>query len=211
MAKKTVSLDAFFTASSYKRETQETNINDNFTELYSSAGTLFTVAECAAVTGAATPSGSNVFATMADLPASELTSDEKAAINGASTPSASNVFTTAADVTAVTNRMPAKILKAIITQTSTGAPTAAEMIDEIEGTWARSSAGVYTLTKSGVFTQNMTHILVDISPLEGVGSIKATWTSANVITFTSKNAGGVATDGIITAIPIVIEVWANPA
>jgi len=57
-----------------------------------------TVDELAAINGAASPSASNVFATMADIPDDELTADQAAAIDGAASPSASNVFATMADL-----------------------------------------------------------------------------------------------------------------
>ena len=56
-----------------------------------------TEAELAAVQGANSPSGSNVFATVSDLGASgDLTPDELAAIQSADNPSSSNVFVTTA-------------------------------------------------------------------------------------------------------------------
>lgn len=62
---------------------------------------LPTVDEIAAINGAAAPSGANVFATMADIPASELTADELAGIQGAVTPvTALNPVATTADLPA---------------------------------------------------------------------------------------------------------------
>jgi hypothetical protein len=53
-----------------------------------------------ALTGANAPDAGNVFATMNDLPANELTADELAAIQGANTPNATNVFITENDISA---------------------------------------------------------------------------------------------------------------
>ncbi len=58
--------------------------------------TLLDADIAAALTGAASPSALNVFATMDDLPG--LSADELAAIHDAATPSAVNPFATLADV-----------------------------------------------------------------------------------------------------------------
>lgn len=55
-----------------------------------------------AIDGAATPSGSNVFATMADIPPDELTSNELQAIQNANSPGPSNEFATALDIPTTT-------------------------------------------------------------------------------------------------------------
>ena len=60
-----------------------------------------TATERAAISGAASPSGTNVFATMNDIPAvppAELTADELAAIQAANAPTALNPMATMADV-----------------------------------------------------------------------------------------------------------------
>ena len=66
------------------------------------SGDDFTADEIAAITGAASPSGSNVFATIDDIPTDlddyTLSPDILAAISRAAAPSAENVFATIADI-----------------------------------------------------------------------------------------------------------------
>lgn len=62
---------------------------------------LPTASQKAGLNAAPTLSGVNPVATIADLPADELTANELAAINGANAPNAGNVFATMDDVSAV--------------------------------------------------------------------------------------------------------------
>lgn len=84
--------------------------------------------------------------------------------------------------------MPAASYQAIVTQTGTSAPTVAGGVNNYPSgttfTWARSSAGVYTLTASAaVFTSKTSVVLGSLNNLNS--SYKAVVTSSTVITLTT--------------------------
>lgn len=89
-----------------------------------------------------------------------------------------------------------KVYTAIVSQSSTSAPTATVLENTLGGsiTWARTSAGLYTGTLTGAFTADKTafffHSVMDLVR-----------TSDDVVTMTS------ASDGLITARTIEIRVY----
>lgn len=107
-----------------------------------------------------------------------------------------------------------KVYTAMVDQTGTDAPVATVLKNGI-GTvaWARTGAGVYTLTSDNLFTLNKTVILTN-APISHSNEIGAVATDADVITLTSNvitmNAGDfvvTATDAVINGLWIEIRVY----
>jgi len=99
-----------------------------------------------------------------------------------------------------------KVYKALLTQTSTGAPTATVLENNIGNiVWARTSEGIYTGTLSGAFVANKTFMPKVLSAAQGETAaedlITATRTSANVITVNTT------ADGKLSGTPIEIQVY----
>jgi hypothetical protein len=112
-----------------------------------------------------------------------------------------------------------KRYKALLTQTSTNAPVATVIENTLGGTlvWGRTSAGLYTATLSGVFTENKTifpGFLAPYMPIYAEGEtsaelafiVKLVRTSVNVCTLTALNTGNVYTDALLSSFLIIIEV-----
>lgn len=111
---------------------------------------------------------------------------------------------------------PRKIYLALVTQSSTSAPTASILGSNTIGTivWARTSAGVYTATLSGAFAASKTVVSIKSQAVNDDVSIDVVMTSTNVITITTNlitNPSGTQvvtpTDGLMTALPIEITVY----
>jgi hypothetical protein len=98
---------------------------------------------------------------------------------------------------------------ALITQAGTGAPTAKELQNELGGTpvFARTSAGVYTMTLASAFVADKTLAMISKNAIVGFFSIERT--SANVLTIKTSIADGTATDALLTDISISIRVYQN--
>lgn len=97
------------------------------------------------------------------------------------------------------------LYEALITQSGTSAPTAVEYKNEFPGvtfTWARTGAGVYTITAStAVFTTNKTVITMGM-PLVGLVNYIVVPTSTTVITITT---------GVTSLVATVLSVLATDA
>lgn len=111
--------------------------------------------------------------------------------------------------TGVVEKVPTpKVYNAVITQTSTGAPTVVVSGINTIGSivWTRSVSGVYIGTLTGVFTNQKT-----LSFLGAVNSYPSfsyiNTTSVNTVTINTLNAAGVGTDGLLTNTPVKIEVY----
>lgn len=111
---------------------------------------------------------------------------------------------------------PSKRYVANLTQTSTGAPTATVLENDLGVTpvWARTSAGLYTCTAgSAVFTSAKTGVVMGTPiPVDTMATAEAVLTSTTVITITTKNYKtsddtAVVLDGLLTNTLIIIEVW----
>ncbi len=76
------------------------------------------------------------------------------------------------------------LYQALITQASTGAPTATVIYSNLSGTptWARTSAGLYTCTLTAEFTANKTGVLITVDTASSAAIVSANATSANVVT-----------------------------
>lgn len=111
---------------------------------------------------------------------------------------------------------PYKSYQALITQTGTSAPSATTYLNELGATmtWARSLAGIYTLTAgSAVFTANKTVIILS-QPLAGLIDYIVVPTSTTVITLsTFLNSviatvlTATATDALITDLLVEVRVY----
>jgi hypothetical protein len=106
---------------------------------------------------------------------------------------------------------------ALLTQSGTSVPSVTVLENGLSGTptLARTSAGIYTITLTGAFTTNKTAVLMGPPPQPGgstVVSFYVDYTSANVITISSKNSdpvGGTGgfTDNALNNTIICIMVW----
>lgn len=111
--------------------------------------------------------------------------------------------------------------EATITQTGSSAPTVTRRDANFSGvtfTWARASAGTYTLTaNSAVFTSGKTAVYMSVEPV-GTTKFSAVWTSTTVITVTTnlQSVGlisllatllSTATDGLITNGSVEVKVY----
>jgi hypothetical protein len=102
---------------------------------------------------------------------------------------------------------PTKIYKALLTQSSTDAPTAENVQSTIgTPTFGYTSTGIYTMTLTGAFTANKTAIL--IAPTIGA-IVSAVRTSADVITITTQAIDGdgeAVANALLTDNAISIEI-----
>jgi len=135
-----------------------------------------------------------------------LDASQYAAIDGANAPSDTNVFATIADAYVA----PFKSYTAFITQVTTGAPSAAVVVDELGSpVWARTAVGTYTLTKAGAFTSGKT-IPVDDNYTDQDGNLyKINRTSADVMTLLTYAAANtsVLADSVLAGRLLMIEVY----
>ena len=101
---------------------------------------------------------------------------------------------------------------ALVTQTSTSAPTAT-VLEAGLGTivLARSTTGTYTATLTGAFPAARTVLPANIVSFESGKSIEFVRTSDNVVTIKTYDISTIATpalaDGILTASPVTIKVY----
>jgi hypothetical protein len=103
-----------------------------------------------------------------------------------------------------------KTVKLLVSQTSTGAPTATviENTTGVTPVFARSSAGVYTLTMTGAFTVNKTFIPVPRQVLSTGNECTVARTTADVVSIQSfATSGPTSTDGLLSATPIEIQIY----
>ena len=111
---------------------------------------------------------------------------------------------------AASGQVAVKAYRALVTQSSTSAPTATVLENSLGAAvvWARSNTGVYTATLAGAFSSNKTFIM--ISGVAGTVAAQrdafAVRTSADVVTVSTGNAG-VAADAVLSATPIEILVY----
>jgi hypothetical protein len=103
-----------------------------------------------------------------------------------------------------------KTYRALVTQSSTSAPTATVLENSLGAAvvWARSNTGVYTATLAGAFTSDKTFIMSSGSTgaITAVKDVVTARTSADVVTV-STGAAGTAADGILSAYAIEILVY----
>lgn len=111
---------------------------------------------------------------------------------------------------------PYKSYQALVTQSGTSAPSADVKLNELGATmtWARTSAGLYTLTAgSAVFTSNKTVIIIS-NPATSLVMYTLIVTSTTVVTLATLLASVIATvlsvtstDALLTNVLIEVRVY----
>lgn len=110
---------------------------------------------------------------------------------------------------------PSKRYVANLTQTAGNAPVVTELENDLGAAvvFARTSAGLYTATLIGAFSVGKTTVVFGTPiPVDDLATVEVVLTSANVITFKTKNyktsddSAGVL-DGLLTNTVIIIEVF----
>jgi|TARA_R110000765_G_scaffold5255_1_gene16457 hypothetical protein len=106
---------------------------------------------------------------------------------------------TIAEIAAFANTSPGyTVYTALVTQAGVAAPTATVLQNSITGTltWARTGAGVYTLTSNGTaFTVNKTILFLNVGNGEANQMLMWTRTSSSVITLNTNGADDRITAG----------------
>jgi hypothetical protein len=103
-----------------------------------------------------------------------------------------------------------KTYRALVTQSSTSAPTATVLENSLGGAvvWARSSTGTYTATLVGAFTSAKTFIMQpgETGTIAAIKNVLAVRTSADVVTVTT-GSGGTLEDSVLSSYPVEILVY----
>jgi len=106
---------------------------------------------------------------------------------------------TIAEIAAFANTSPGyTVYTALVTQAGVAAPTATVLQNSITGTltWARTGAGVYTLTSNGTaFTVNKTILFLNVGDGEANQMLMWTRTSSSIITLNTNGADDRITAG----------------
>jgi hypothetical protein len=106
-----------------------------------------------------------------------------------------------------------KVYTALLTQTSTNAPTATVLENTLGGTvvWARSIAGTYTATLAGAFPAAKTVVtvncLLDLNLGTGGTYVTATRTSDDVLTVYSASEDSIVDGAMGTSTSIIVMVY----
>jgi len=104
-----------------------------------------------------------------------------------------------ADLATNTGTLGYTVYSGIISQATTAAPTVTVLQNTITGTmtWARTGAGVYTLTNSGTpFTDLKTLVFINGGSVAG-SVVEWEWTSTSVVTIKTNGADTKMTKGAI--------------
>ena len=104
-----------------------------------------------------------------------------------------------ADLATNTGTLGYTVYSGIISQVTTSAPTVTVLQNTITGTmtWARTGAGVYTLTNSGTpFTDLKTLVFINGGSVAG-SVVEWEWTSTSVVTIKTNGADTKMTKGAI--------------
>lgn len=107
----------------------------------------------------------------------------------------------------VDSKKPYKTYAAVLSQSSSGAPTAVVLENTLGGTptYAYLSTGFYTLTLSGAFTTDK--VLILNGPSDGGERVRLTRASANTINIEAFNTGGTAANSVIANHSVEIRVY----
>lgn len=109
-----------------------------------------------------------------------------------------------------------KVYRALLTQTTTDAPTAVVLHNDLSAAivWTRSGLGTYVGTLAAAFVSGKTFLTMgqfgSKAVAAGVGGfrIQVVRTSANVITVTTGDgAGSTALDAVLSVTPIEVRVY----
>jgi len=104
---------------------------------------------------------------------------------------------------------PVLVCKGFLTQTGTDAPVFTAIVDTLAGTWARSSAGTYTLTKTGAFASGKTVPVDDVYVDQDDNLYKINRTSADVMTLLTYASSDTSTlaDDVLSNRFVNIEIY----
>lgn len=101
------------------------------------------------------------------------------------------------------------IYKALLTQSGTNAPTAEVLQNTLGGvpTFGYTSTGVFTMSLTGAFTDNETHVMFNAGGKNGFG--RAWRVDNDTIRIESYNTSFVLTNSILEDTALTIEVFPN--
>ena len=98
---------------------------------------------------------------------------------------------------------------ALISQSSTSAPTAVVLENNLSGpiVWTRDSLGTYFGTLVGAFTASKTMVLLTLNYAAASVTGYAVRSSTDVVMLQTINAGNTATDGKLVSASLEIRVY----
>lgn len=103
-----------------------------------------------------------------------------------------------------------KAYRALLTQSSTSAPSATVLENSLGGTvvWTRTNAGQYSGTLSGAFPASKTFIMYPgiVGSIASPGEVFSVRSSNNVV-IVNTGTGGTETDSLLSSFPIEILVY----
>lgn len=104
---------------------------------------------------------------------------------------------------------PVLLCRGFLTQSGTNDPVFTSIVNTLEGVWARTAVGTYTLTKTGAFVQNKTIPNDDIYTDQDGNLFKINRTNENTMTLLTYAAADtdVLADGVLVNRFINIEVY----
>ena len=99
--------------------------------------------------------------------------------------------------------------RGFLTQSETNDPVFTSIINTLEGVWARTGVGTYTLTKTGAFVENKTIPNDDVYTDQSGNLFKINRTNENTMTLLTYAAADTATlaDSVLSNRFINIEVY----
>lgn len=108
-----------------------------------------------------------------------------------------------------TKNSPVLICRGFLTQSGTANPVFTSIINTLEGVWARTSVGTYTLTKAGAFVENKTIPNDDVYTDQDGNLFKINRTSVDVMTLLTYDSADTETlsDSVLSNRFINIEVY----
>jgi hypothetical protein len=101
------------------------------------------------------------------------------------------------------------ICRGFLTQSGTSDPTFTSIVNTLEGVWARTAVGTYTLTKTGAFVQNKTIPEDDVYTDQTGNLFKINRTNENTMTLLTYASSDTTTlaDGVLSSRFINIEIY----
>jgi hypothetical protein len=104
---------------------------------------------------------------------------------------------------------PLLICKGFLSQTGTSDPVFTSIINTLDGVWARTAVGTYTLTKTGAFVQNKTIPEEDIYTDQNGNLFKINRTNENIMTLLTYASSDTTTlaDSVLSGRFINIEIY----
>ncbi len=104
---------------------------------------------------------------------------------------------------------PSLVCRGFLTQSGTDNPVFASITNTLDGAWARTGVGTYTLTKTGIFVENKTIPNDDVYTDQSGNLFKINRTSIDVMTLLTYAAADTAilADSVLSNRFINIEVY----